>query len=103
AAGPTYAAAQAAAHDISSGYALVSAQLSRRRLRRPHPRINHRWAPLSGMTLVCVTEAATLAGLPLEPAAYGLPAAAARARTPTRDVWTPDHDSDLSGEDADTW
>lgn len=102
AAGPTSAAAHAAAEDISSGYGLVSAQLSRRRLRRPHHRINTRWAPVAEMTLVSVTEAAALAGLPLEPAAYGLPAAAARARTPTRDVWTPDHsDTDVSVEEGD--
>lgn len=104
AAGPTKAAAAAAAEDISSGYGLVSAQLSRRRLRRPHHRINTRWAPVAEMTLVSVTEAAALAGLPLEPAAYGLPAAAARARTPTRDVWTPDHDdtdTGVSAEDGD--
>lgn len=100
--GPTKAAAHAAAEDISSGYGLVSAQLSRRRVRRPHTRINIRWAPVAGMTLVSVTEAAALAGLPLEPAAYGLPAAAARSRTPTRDVWTPDDaGGDVSVEDGD--
>jgi hypothetical protein len=111
AAGPTKPAAHAAAEDISSGYGLVSAQLSRRRLRRPQRRVNSRWAPVAGMTLVSVTEAAALAGLPLEPAAYGLPAAAAQARTPTRDVWTPtrdvwtptsDHDhTDVSVQDGD--
>lgn len=102
AAGPTKPAAHAAAEDISSGYGLVSAQLSRRRLRRPHRHVNSRWAPVAGMSLVSVTEAAALAGLPLEPAAYGLPAAAARARTPTRDVWTPDDDhADVSVEDGD--
>jgi hypothetical protein len=105
AAGPTKPAAHAAAEDISSGYGLVSAQLSRRRLHRPHRHVHSRWAPVSQMTLVSVTEAAALAGLPLEPAAYGLPAAAARARTPTRDVWTPsddDHtDTDVSVQDGD--
>jgi hypothetical protein len=36
-----------------------------------------------------VAEAAALAGLPAEPSAHGLPGAAARARMPHRDIWTP--------------
>src|SRR5690606_37125585 len=89
AAGPTKAAAEAAAADVSSGYGLVSAQLTRRPLRRPRTVAETRWAPLAGMTLVSVAEAAVLAGLPAEPSAHGLPAAAARARAPHRDIWTP--------------
>ena len=89
AAGPTTAAAEAAAADVSSGYGLVSAQLTRRRLRRPRDAVHTRWAPVAGMALVSVAEAAALAGLPAEPSAHGLPAAAARARAPHRDIWTP--------------
>lgn len=87
--GPTKPAADAAAADISSGYGLVSAQLARRRLRRPRAVLDARWAPVAGMSLVTVVEAAALAGLPAEPSANGLPGAAARARMPHRDVWTP--------------
>jgi hypothetical protein len=87
--GPTKPAADAAAADITSGYGLVSAQLSRRRLRRPRAVLEARWAPVAGMSLVTVAEAAALAGLPAEPSAHGLPAAAARARMPHRDIWTP--------------
>lgn len=89
AAGPTKPAADAAAADIGSGYGLVSAQLSRRRLRRPRRVVDTRWAPVAGMHLVTVTEAAALAGLPAEPSAHGLPGAAARARMPHRAIWTP--------------
>jgi hypothetical protein len=88
AAGPTKAAAEAAAADIGSGYGLVSAQLTCRRLRRPRTVLETRWTPVAGMSLVTVAEAAALAGLPAEPSAYGLPTAAARARAPHRDIWT---------------
>lgn len=89
AAGPTKPAADAAAADISSGYGLVCAQFSRQRLRRARAVVHARWAPVAGMSLVSVAEAAALAGLPAEPSAHGLPAAAARARMPHRDIWTP--------------
>jgi hypothetical protein len=89
AAGPTKAAAQAAAADIGSGYGLVSAQFSRHRLHRAGTVVERRWAPVAGMSLVSVAEAAALAGLPAEPSAHGLPAAAARARLPHHDIWTP--------------
>lgn len=85
--GPTKAAARAAAADISSGYGLISAQLTRRRLFRPCTVLNQRRATLAAMMLVSVAEAAALAGLPAEPAAYGLPAAASRRRGPGRDTW----------------
>ncbi len=39
------------------------------------------------MSLAAVGEAAALAGLPAEPAAYGLPAAASRRRPGGRDVF----------------
>jgi hypothetical protein len=87
--GPTKPAADAAAADITSGYGLVSAQLARHRLRRPRAVLDARWAPVAGMSLVTVAEAAALAGLPAEPSAHGLPGAAARARMPHRDIWTP--------------
>lgn len=80
AAGPTQAAAQAACADITSGYGIFATHLARRRLRQPQQMINHRWTPIRRMTLVTVAEAAALASLPGEPAAYGLPQAAARRR-----------------------
>jgi hypothetical protein len=90
--GPTRAAAQAAAADISSGYGLISAQLTRRRLFRPCTVLNQRRTTLAAMMLVSIVEAAALAGLPAEPAAYGLPAAASRRRGPGRDTWAaPSH------------
>jgi hypothetical protein len=95
--GPTTPAADAAAADITSGYGLVSARLARHRLRRPRAVVNARWAPVAGMSLVTVAEAAALAGLPAEPSAHGLPGAAARARVPHRDVWTPTASPELPG------
>ncbi|MPZ27130.1 MAG: hypothetical protein GEV12_12155 [Micromonosporaceae bacterium] len=85
--GPTKAAARAAAEDISSGYGLISAHLTRRRLYRPCAVLNQRRTTPAAMILVSVVEAAALAGLPAEPAAYGLPAAASRRRGPGRDTW----------------
>lgn len=87
--GPTRAAARAACEDITSGYGLLSAQLSHRRLHRARTVVNTRWAPTSRMTLASVSEAAALAGLPAEPSTHGLPAAAARARTPSHHIWSP--------------
>ncbi|MDG4829972.1 hypothetical protein O7627_11745 [Solwaraspora sp. WMMD1047] len=87
AAGPTRAAASAAAADVSSGFGLLSAHFIRRRLRRGARAAADRWAPQDRMSLVSITEAAALAGLPTEPAAYGLPAAASRRRAATRDVF----------------
>jgi hypothetical protein len=91
AAGPTLGAAQAACADITSGYGIFATHLARRRLHRPRQVVNHRWTPISRMWLVSVAEAAALASLPAEPAAYGLPQAAARRRPAARDVWTPSH------------
>lgn len=85
--GPTKAAALAAAADITSGYGLLSAHFTRRRLRRGATAAAHRWAPESRMSLAAVAEAAALAGLPAEPAAHGLPAAASRRRPGSRDVF----------------
>ncbi|NIL44065.1 hypothetical protein HCB17_25345 [Salinispora arenicola] len=87
AAGPTKAAAAAAAADVSSGFGLLSAHFTRRRLRRGALAAADRWAPESRMSLVSITEAAALAGLPAEPAAYGLPGAASRRRAATRDIF----------------
>lgn len=88
--GATKAAAKAAADDVTSGFGLLSAHGTRRRVRRPVSAARWRWVSETAMTLVGVTEAAVLAGLPAEPAAYGLPAAASRRRPASRDVFTTD-------------
>jgi hypothetical protein len=88
AAGPTTAAARAAAQDIGSGYTLLSAHWRNRRLRRPVTAATWRWAAPSEMVLASVVEVAALAGLPAEPAAHGLPGAASRRLPATRDVFT---------------
>jgi len=85
--GPTKAAAQAAAADATSGFGLLSAHFTRRRLHRGHVAAAQRWVPANRMSLASITEAAALAGLPAEPAAYGLPGAASRRRVPTRDTF----------------
>jgi hypothetical protein len=85
--GPTKAAARAAAADITSGFGLLSAHFTRRRLRRVAVAAAERWTPANRMSLASVTEAAALAGLPTEPAAYGLPGAASRRRVATRDIF----------------
>ncbi|WP_203714478.1 hypothetical protein [Asanoa siamensis] len=85
--GPTPAAARSAAADITSGFGLLSPHFTRRRLRRGATAAADRWVPEARMSLVSVTEAAALAGLPAEPAAFGLPAAASRRRAATRDVF----------------
>ncbi|MDG4764493.1 hypothetical protein O7632_10305 [Solwaraspora sp. WMMD406] len=85
--GPTTPAARAAAADVSSGFGLLSAHFTRRRLRRGAVAAADRWVPETRMSVVSVTEAAALAGLPAEPAAYGLPGAASRRRAATRDIF----------------
>ncbi|MFB9854404.1 hypothetical protein ACFFMR_28900 [Micromonospora andamanensis] len=87
AAGPTKPAARAAAADVSSGFGLLSAHFTRRRLRFGALAAADRWVPEARMSLVSVAEAAALAGLPAEPAAYGLPGAASRRRAATRDIF----------------
>ncbi|MER7273521.1 hypothetical protein ABT369_03595 [Dactylosporangium sp. NPDC000244] len=86
--GPTVAAARAAAADITSGFGLLSAHFTRRWLRRAHTAATWRWVPASRMTLASVEETAAVAGLPAEPSAHGLPAAASRRRPASRDVFT---------------
>ncbi|WP_433530252.1 hypothetical protein ACQPYA_29440 [Micromonospora sp. CA-263727] len=86
-AGPTNPAAVAAAADVSSGFGLLSAHFTRRRLRHGAVAAADRWAPETRMSLVSVVEAAAFAGLPAEPAAYGLPGAASRRRAATREVF----------------
>jgi hypothetical protein len=89
--GPSLPAARAAAADIGSGFGLLSAHVTTRRLRRG-PGVyaaRWRWVPEQRMTLVTVAEAAALAGIPAEPSAYGLPAAASRRRPPGREVYRP--------------
>ena len=86
--GPTRAAARAAADDITSGFGLISAHLTRRRIRRSREAARWRWIPTSRMHLAAVTEVAALAGLPAEPAAYGLPAAASRRRPAGTATWS---------------
>lgn len=85
--GPTKAAALAAAADITSGFGLLSAHFTRRRLRRGPTAAAHRWVPEARMSLAAVAEAAALAGLPAEPAAHGLPSAASRRRPASRDIF----------------
>jgi hypothetical protein len=85
--GPTKAAAVAAAADITSGFGLLSAHFTRRRLRRGAVAAAERWVPKTRMSLASIAEAAALAGLPAEPAAYGLPGAASRRRAVTRDIF----------------
>jgi hypothetical protein len=85
--GPTKAAALAAAADITSGFGLLSAHFTRRRLRRGATAARQRWVPEARMSLAAIGEAAALAGLPAEPAAHGLPAAASRRRPGGRDVF----------------
>ncbi|MDI5939183.1 MULTISPECIES: hypothetical protein [unclassified Micromonospora] len=87
AAGPAKAAAVAAAADVSSGFGLLSAHFTRRRLRSGAGAAADRWVPEARMSLVSVAEAAAFAGLPAEPAAYGLPGAASRRRAATREVF----------------
>ncbi|MBT8226245.1 MAG: hypothetical protein HKP61_16005 [Dactylosporangium sp.] len=86
--GATTAAARAAADDVTSGFGLLTAHSRRRRLHRPATAARWRWVPQPAMTLVGVAETAALAGLPAEPAAYGLPAAASRRRPASREVFT---------------
>jgi hypothetical protein len=85
--GPTVAAARAAAADITSGYGLLSAHFTRRRLQATAAAVRRRWVPMSRMSLASVDEVAVLAGLPAEPAGHGLPAAASRRRAAGRDVF----------------
>jgi hypothetical protein len=87
--GPSVAAARAAAADITSGYSLLSPHWRRSRLWRPATAARSRWVPASRMQLATLAETAALAGLPAEPSAYGLPAAASRRLPPTRDTFTP--------------
>ncbi len=88
ASGPTLAAARAAAADITSGYGLLGAHLTRRRIHRPTRVARRRWAAEPRMALSTVVEIAAVAGLPAEPAAYGLPAAASRRRPASHEVFT---------------
>jgi hypothetical protein len=90
--GPTRAAARAAAADIISGYSLLSPHLTPRRLARCRGVASSRAASRQRMMLASVTEIAALCGLPAEPSAYGLPAAASRRRGPGRLTWTADED-----------
>lgn len=85
--GPTRAAARAAAADITSGFGLLGVHLTRRRLHRPAGRLRSRWVAEPTMMLATAAETAALAGLPAEPAAYGLPAAASRRRPANHDVF----------------
>ena len=87
--GPTVPAARAAAADITSGYILLSPHWRPRRLRRAATAACWRWVPASRMQLATAAETAALAGLPAEPSAYGLPAAASRRIPPSRDTFTP--------------
>jgi hypothetical protein len=85
--GPTKEAARSAAAAITGGYSLLSAHFTRRRLHRGAGAAADRWARPQQMSLAAVDEVAALAGLPLEPAVHGLPAAASRRRPGGRDVF----------------
>jgi hypothetical protein len=87
AAGPTRAAAKAACADITSGFSLLSAHLTPRRLTRPRTALGSRVLPDRDALLASVSEVAALAAVPAEPPIFGLPAAASRRRAPTRDAW----------------
>jgi hypothetical protein len=86
--GPTLAAARAAAADITSGYSLLSPHWRPRRVRRAATAARWRWVPEAAMQLAAVAEASVLVGLPIEPSAYGLPAAASRRLPAGRDIFT---------------
>ncbi|MBB2943238.1 hypothetical protein FB565_002951 [Actinoplanes lutulentus] len=85
--GPTKPAARSAAAAITGGYSLLSAHFTRRRLRRGASAAADRWVRPQRMSLAGVQELAALAGLPIEPALHGLPAAASRRRPGGRDVF----------------
>ncbi|TQL36882.1 hypothetical protein FB564_2016 [Salinispora arenicola] len=106
-AGPTKAAALSAAADITSGFGLLSAHFTRRRMRGGTTAAAQRWVPETRMSLAAVGEAAALAGLPAEPAAYGLPAAASRRRPGGRDVFrtgpAPPKPADDPGDKPTVW
>jgi len=87
--GPTVPAARAAAADITSGYTLLSPHWRPRRVQRAATAACWRWVPASRMQLATTAETAALAGLPAEPSAYGLPAAASRRIPASRDIFTP--------------
>ncbi len=86
--GPTIAAARSAAADITSGYILLSPHWRPRRLWRAPTAARWRWVPETRMQLATAAETAALAGLPAEPSAYGLPAAASRRLPASRDTFT---------------
>ena len=86
--GPTPAAARAAAADITSGYSLLSPHWRPRRLRRAVTAARWRWVPEAAMQLAAAAETAAVAGLPVEPSAYGLPAAGSRRLPAGRDIFT---------------
>ncbi|GAA0490960.1 hypothetical protein Ade02nite_23260 [Paractinoplanes deccanensis] len=85
--GPTKDAARSAAAAITGGFGLLSAHFGRRRLRRGARAAADRWVRQPQMSLAGVDEVAALAGLPIEPAVHGLPAAASRRRPGGRDVF----------------
>lgn len=85
--GPTKEAARSAAAAITGGFGLLSAHFTRRRLRRGAAAAADRWVRPPQMSLAGVDEVAALAGLPIEPALHGLPAAASRRRPGGRDVF----------------
>ncbi|WP_189115977.1 hypothetical protein [Pilimelia terevasa] len=87
--GPTREAARAAASDITAGFAVAAHQLTWRRLRRPGAAAVRRWVPPARMLLGTSAETAAVAGLPAEPAAHGLPAAASRRRPGVREMFQP--------------
>jgi hypothetical protein len=97
-AGPTVAAARASSADVTAGYALVSTVLGRRRLHRARHAARYRYTGEAAMFLATTVEVAALAGLPAEPASYGLPGAASHRRGGGADDWRePGYKPDRSG------
>lgn len=91
--------ARAACAEVTAGFALLSPDLAPRRLARPRSATRLRPLSLTRGILVSVAELAALTGVPAEPAAYGLPAAAARRRPPVRGVWHAGPASSATGAD----
>jgi hypothetical protein len=87
--GETRKAARATAEGVVGGFAYLGGHLGRVRQRRTRSVAAWRTATEAELMLATVAEVAALAGLPTEPAAYGLPAAASRRRGPGPDNWRP--------------
>ena len=104
-AAPTRAAARSVNNEAANGFGLVSRQLGIRRLHRPRHAAQYRWVAEPAMSVATIAETAAVAGLPAEPAAYGLPGAASHRRSPTADGWrpSPQQTGPAAEDDFDLW